>query len=216
MSLSAILEAICSTGEAQIVEIEKDVENQVHLIQAETQAAARELHEQACASILLPAYHERARILQNGRLEALRIAGDVREALIDAALSQAGGRLASFRNNPAYPHVFQQLVHQALAELQASLDTTGKIELQADMRDRDILEAILQKTETDLIVGYDLKCWGGVVAKSQDGGVLVINTLEARLERATLYLRRCLSAEFESQSLASRGYPGRMPKNIHG
>jgi vacuolar-type H+-ATPase subunit E/Vma4 len=216
MSLSAILEAIRSNGEVQIAEIEKEAYTKVHLIQAETQATARELHEQACTSVLLPAYHERARILHRGRLEALRIAGDVREGLIDTALGQVRGRLTGFRNNPAYPQVLQKLVNQALSELQASLDSKGQMELQADPSDRELLESILSKTEADVAVNYNLNCWGGVVAKSQDGCVLVINTLEARLERATLYLRRCLSSEFETQSITSRGYPGRTTTGIHG
>jgi vacuolar-type H+-ATPase subunit E/Vma4 len=44
-----------------------------------------------------------------------------------------------------------------------------------------------------------MDCWGGVVAKSEDGCIVIINTLEARLERATPYLRRYLAALFESE-----------------
>lgn len=207
MSLSAILEAICSSGEAQISEIEKDAYTQVHIVQAETQVNARELQEQACAGILTPAYHERARILHRGRLEALRIAGDARETLIDAALSQARGRLASFRNNPAYAQVLEKLVKQALAELSASLDGVGEIELQADPRDQEMLNNIANKIDAELVVNYDLTCWGGVIAKSRDESVVVINTLEARLERSTLYLRRYLSAQLELQTSTPKAEP---------
>ena len=125
MSLPAILEAIRSSSEGPIAEIQKDAYGQAHRILAESQEEARELHEQSCASVLTPAYHERARILHRGRLEALRITGDAREALIDNALGQARGRLAGFRNHSAYPQVLQQLVQQALVEIQASLDQAG-------------------------------------------------------------------------------------------
>jgi len=48
-----------------------------------------------------------------------------------------------------------------------------------------------------------LDCWGGLVAKSEDGRIVVINTLEERLERATPFLRRYLAAFFENEQLES-------------
>lgn len=202
MSLSAILEAIRSDGEAQFTAIEKEAYTQSRIILAEAQGNARDLHEKSCASMLVPAYHERARILHRERLEALRITGDAREGLLDAALSQARGRLATFRNHAAYAHVLGQLVRQALNELQASLDYAGRIELQADPRDQAVIQGILAEISipagADLNVTYNLTCWGGVIAKNQEDSVVVINTLEARLDRATPYLRRSLSTQFEA------------------
>jgi vacuolar-type H+-ATPase subunit E/Vma4 len=199
MSLAAIIEAIRSAGETQISEIESEAYTKARLILAEAREKARDLQEQTCASILIPAYHDRARIIQKGRMEALRITGEAREELIDTTLSQARGRLAIFRNNLAYARVLKKLVHQALTELQASLGQTAIFVIQADLRDQDILEKILSGTGLDLNVKYDLTCWGGVIIKSVDDSVVVINTLEARFERAIPYLRRCLAIQFESQ-----------------
>lgn len=205
MSLSAIIEAIHSAGETQVSEIEREAYTRARLILAEAREKARDLQEQTCTSILIPAYHDRARIIQSGRMEALRITGEAREELIDTTLSQARGRLATFRYNRAYAQVLKTLVHQALEELQASLGQTAKFEVQADMRDKDFLEEILSGTGLNLDVRYDLTCWGGVILKSVDDSVVVINTLEARFERAIPYLRRCLAVQYESQDFVNVG-----------
>jgi vacuolar-type H+-ATPase subunit E/Vma4 len=50
-----------------------------------------------------------------------------------------------------------------------------------------------------LPINYNLDCWGGLIAQSEDGRVVVINTLETRLERAIPYLRRYLAALYEEE-----------------
>ncbi len=95
--------------------------------------------------------------------------------------------------------MFRRLTQEALDELAGSLEKPGKARLEADPRDQEQLESILSGIGLNLEVSYCLNCWGGIVAKSQDGQVVVINTLEARLERAAPYLRRYLAALFESE-----------------
>ena len=63
------------------------------------------------------------------------------------------------------------------------------------------MENILADLKLDLSVDYQLDCWGGVIAKSEDGRVVVINTFESRLEHATAYLRSHLAAMFEEDRL---------------
>ena len=71
--------------------------------------------------------------------------------------------------------------------------------LEASPDDRVLLEGLLHSLELYLPVSHPLNCWGGLVAKSEDGRIVVINTLEARLERAVPYLRRYLAAFFEGE-----------------
>jgi vacuolar-type H+-ATPase subunit E/Vma4 len=51
-------------------------------------------------------------------------------------------------------------------------------------------------------VNYELECIGGLIASSVDGEIVVINTLEARLDRAIPSLRRYLAAIFEEEQPA--------------
>jgi vacuolar-type H+-ATPase subunit E/Vma4 len=91
--------------------------------------------------------------------------------------------------------VLARLTDEAMAALQGS---PAGAQLEADPRDRVLLESILRELDAQLTVKYNLECWGGVIAKSSDERVVVLNTLESRLEQATPYLHRHLAAWFES------------------
>lgn len=197
MSLEAILEAIRSAGQAQVDEIEAQAAIQAGKIFDKANQEAQQLREQACVSEVVPAIRERSRILQRARLEALRLQGDAREQLVETALEEARKRLESFREESSYARVLGSLVKQAIEELERSADDCAGVSLDADPRDQKLMEGILSATGQTRLVQYELSCWGGVIARSCDGKVVVINTLEARLQRAMPYLRRCLGAFFE-------------------
>ncbi len=195
MGLQAILDEIRASGEAQAREIEQEAQSRANGILAQARAEARQVEEDACADAGAPAVAERARILQRARLEALRVVGDVREELVDSALARVRERLASLRADPSYPSALRALTEEALAELASE----RRPQLLADPRDKPLLKNILAGLELDISVSYELNCRGGLVAKSEDGRVVVINTFDSRLERATAFLRRYLAALFEEE-----------------
>lgn len=197
MGLQAILEKIRASGDEQIQEIERDARSQANAILAQARMEAQRIEEDARADAGAPAIAERARILHQARLEALRIVGDERESLVDTAINCVRERLVSFRADPSYPAVLRSLSQEALAKL--SSEGKGKVQLTADPRDRNLLEGILEDLGLTLPVRYDLDCWGGLIAKSEDGCVVVVNTFESRLERATAFLRGHLAALFEEE-----------------
>jgi vacuolar-type H+-ATPase subunit E/Vma4 len=200
MGLLAILDAVRASGEAQVRELEESALRQIREIRAGARLDAERVAEEARLATVAPAIRERARILHRARLEALQIIGNKREALVDAALDQTRGHLEGLRTDAAYPAVLQRLTEEALGELERSLEELGSAQVEADPRDRELMERILSGTGFKLEVSYSLTCWGGLIAKSRDGRVVVINTLEARLERATPFLRRQLAGLFEGES----------------
>jgi vacuolar-type H+-ATPase subunit E/Vma4 len=197
MGLQAILENIRASGDVQIQAIERSTQSQVSGILWQARVEARQIEENAWAAASAPAIAERARILHRARLESLRIVGDVREDLVDTAITHTREYLASLRTNLSYPTVLGTLAEEALTELASG--GAGNAQLLADPRDRSLLKNILDDLKLDLPVNYELNCWGGLIAKSEDGRVVVINTFESRLERATAFLRRHLAALFEEE-----------------
>jgi len=203
MSLQAILEQVHAVGESQVQGVERETQAQVGEILAHARMEADQIEEDARAASSAPAARERARIIHHARLEALRLIGTVREEVVDSALNETRERLAAIRANPSYPDVLRQLTLEALAEL----TVPGREEmpvLVADTRDQPLLENNIDELGLDLYVSYDLTCWGGLIAKSEDGQVVAINTLEARLERAMPFLRGYLAALFEKERLDAR------------
>jgi vacuolar-type H+-ATPase subunit E/Vma4 len=202
MGLQAILEKIRATGEAQVQEIEQSAHFQANGILAQARADVRQIEEDASAKASAPAVAERARILHRARLEALRVVGDVREELVNTAINRARERLASTRADQSYTAVLHTLTKEALTEL--SSDGVGKAQLLVDFNDKVLMETILHDLGLDLPVFDGLNCWGGLIAKSQDGRVIVINTFESRLERAAPFLRSYLTAFFEEEQSTVR------------
>jgi vacuolar-type H+-ATPase subunit E/Vma4 len=197
MGLQAILEKIRASGNAQVQEIERNIKSQVNAILAQARMEADQIEEDSRANASAPAVAERARILHRARLESLRIVGAVREDMVDTAIARAREHLASMRADPSYPAVLRKLTDEALTELASG--SAGKTQLLADPRDKSLLKIILDDLKLDLAVNYELNCWGGLIAKSEDGRVVVINTFESRLERAIAFLRRHLAALFEEE-----------------
>ena len=201
MSLSAILESIQASGDAQVRAIEMQAYEQSRILLANARLEAQLIEVQARNMAITPAFKEKARILHRARLEALQIVGGAREALVDAALDQLRGRLVGLRSDASYPSVVRRITHEALAELEDSLQDLTHVQLMADPRDRSLVENILHEMGLDIPVSYELECIGGLIAGSADGEIVVINTLEARLERAIPSLRRYLAALFEEEQL---------------
>jgi vacuolar-type H+-ATPase subunit E/Vma4 len=172
---------------------------QSRVLLANARLEAQPIEDQARSLAIAPAFKEKARILHRARLEALRIVGDAREALVDAALDQLRGRLAGSRSDASYPSVMRRITHEALAELEDSIHDLAHVQLAVDPRDRELVENILHEMGLEIPVRFELDCIGGLIAESEDREIVVINTLEARLERAIPSLRRYLAALFEDE-----------------
>jgi len=199
VGLSAILTSIRTLGDSRVEEIKQHAQAQADELLAVARLEAQEIEKQAYLTAVMPAHKERARIIHHARLDAMRFVGNLREQLVDAAMDQTCDRLGNIRKDTVYPTVLGRLTKEALAELQSSLGDIHNASLDADPRDQALLESILFDCGIELKVNYSLSCWGGMIAKSDDGRVVVINTLEARLERATPYLRPYLAALFEKE-----------------
>ena len=195
MSLQNILDQICASGDAQIQEIERHAQIRVNEILAQARMEAEQIEEDSCADVSAPSNAERARIIHRAKLEALRIVGDARENLVNSAIEQTRTILSSLRSDPSYPIILQTLVEEALAQIRLS-EQDGHPCLLADPRDQSLMNQILKTRQPQISIRYELNCWGGVTAQSADERVVVINTLEARLEQAIPFLRHHLAAYF--------------------
>jgi vacuolar-type H+-ATPase subunit E/Vma4 len=148
----------------------------------EAQAIRRRLHAEAFA----PLHRERARRLNQARRDARNAAGQAHEALVEEAIRAARGRLSTCRSDPAYPGVLRVLVAEALEGVE------GSAVLHADPRDAALLRAFAP----DVPAEWTLETWGGVEARSADGRVVVVNTLEARLDQARPLIRQQVLPHF--------------------
>jgi vacuolar-type H+-ATPase subunit E/Vma4 len=116
--------------------------------------------------------------------------------VVGAGFYQIRECLAGILKTAVYSAVLRQLTEEALAELQNSREDVMRARMEVDPRDRALLERILSDMALQLPIDSDINCWGGLIASSEDGRVIFVNTLESRLERTTSYLRHCLTTQF--------------------
>jgi vacuolar-type H+-ATPase subunit E/Vma4 len=197
MSLQGIIEAVEASGEVRVHQIDAKVRSESEAIMADAQERANKLLEETRKSIIAPAIGERARLIHQARLEASGILNHARQDLVNVALDEVAERLSNARKDPGYPEILRRLIEETLTELWPSLNEGEIASLVADPSDRKLVSDIVSKLERKVSVRFDITCWGGVIAESQDGLVVVTGTLEGRFDRAKPFLRQYLARIIE-------------------
>lgn len=187
MALNDILEAIRADAADEATELRHTAEREIEAIRTQGADLAERLRLEA-ATARDEETADAARVIRNrARLEVSRRLRTSREAVYQSALTQVEARLASLREDDRYPRLFAGLVEEARQALPA-----GNV-LRIDPRDMQLAERLLE-ADSRLTLEASLSTWGGVELGTEDGR-RILNTIEARLERAGPHLRQ-MFAEF--------------------
>lgn len=193
-----------------LTQIKADTEQEVEQILAEGQSQAdallqkaREEVEGSRQRILQDGEYrlqrETAIIMRQGIMETLRLQAQARQILIDAALREASEKLGKLYALESYPDILSRFAQEALSDLAPSLLPGQKVVLHFDPKDKAIpLQQFCLEGHVCECV-YDLKTKGGCIAQSEDGKVIVNNTIEARMKHGLPQLRQQLWQIFEEQ-----------------
>lgn len=199
MSLQAILEQIQQAGAAQVQEVLAQAEREVEAALTEARARSEQVHQAAYRQALAPETAQSARISNQAHFEAECLVGKARERLVEQVLERVRQQLSNFRASDRYPDVLLRILYELLPGDNGLRSMKHNVVIEADPRDRDLLERLFREKAMDVPVEYSLSCWGGLCAHSPDGTVRMINTLESRLERALPFLKQRLAAGFDLQ-----------------
>jgi len=207
MSLHKILQMLEAEAEQQIAEIEQATQDEIEHIRAQAQLEAAEVRQKQLAAIQAPLQAEQVRILNQARLEALRVVMGVRETLITSALEATACRLANLTACKTHPPTgsttYKQVLGQLVEESVNILGVDGRLRMRVRDSDVPLLEGLVQEMglaaavegglETDASPCTPLRgvlrgCLGGVVVTTSDGRISLANTLAGRLHlAATIY-----------------------------
>lgn len=183
MALKDILEAMEKEVEADVKRIEEQSAEAALEIRRDAERSANEIEERHHREVLAPLQQERARRLNRARLAALRETSYARERLFMQALACARERLMTLRSNTEYPNILCALVEEALAEIE------GDPIVRADPRDTALLLSMRSHFPAARFE-FDLQTCGGIEARTLDGRICVVNTIEGRLEQAHETMRQ--------------------------
>lgn len=189
MSLAEILSAMENEVDAEISRLEEQTAATVAQIRTAAEQDAQAIRERHRENNLQPLQRERSQRLNQARISNLRAIGQARESLFQEAIQMAQSRLSDIRQEPDYAKILQALAEEALAQINSNPVLHG------DPRDKGVLSHLFPGIKVE----YDLHTIGGVAAYSEDGRIVVMNTLESRLERAQAILRPAIMPLFTEE-----------------
>lgn len=204
MALEHILAAIAAEGDQACAQIAAETERQVAALLAQADARAAELCARELRQGEEMAQSERATRLYQARLEAGRRQSLAWEESYQAALAAAQGALSTVRERLEYPLILRHLLLEAFHEM----DTPPVISI--DPRDETLVLQILRELGNNARLETSLDTCGGVEMRTQDGRIMVRNTLESRFAKAESFLRSLVSsvwAESETGNLSGTPEP---------
>ena len=204
MSLEQILQALQTEAERQTGEIERGATAEVERIQTEAETAAESARRKHWPAVQASLKAEQARILNQARLEALRVVMGTREELIEMALASAAQRLEALSDSELYPQLLRELACEAFV----ALDTERHLCLRVASGDVAAMERVVREAGLPATVEGGLEhgpppdsALGGLVASTPDGRIAFVNTFAARLQRTASLYRSQIAAMLVDHTL---------------
>jgi vacuolar-type H+-ATPase subunit E/Vma4 len=196
--LDAVLNAIHQTTQKQITKLNLQTEAQIRVIQSKASSEIEEIRRIAVQEGKLRISNKKALLDQQKKLSSLQVLADARQKLIRQVLNNLKDQLVNFHDSPNYKSILSNLINQSILILTPSLLPNQKIHLLLDKRDAKIIPEQI-KNDPLIEIKFNMDCWGGCIAQSEDGQVRVLNTLEDRLNRALPSLQIWLSIFFDQR-----------------
>lgn len=192
MGLKEILAAIRAESDRACEEITRKAEQDATIIIQDAENRAVELRQRELRLGEEAGLRERARVRYEARVQAGRRRTLAWDESYQATLEASRVALSAVRDRLDYPEILRCLIMEALGELDAPpvMLVDPKDEVLAQVA----LVAVREHPTGDHLplperVDATFSTWGGLEARTSDGQITVLNTLESRLERAEPSLR---------------------------
>jgi vacuolar-type H+-ATPase subunit E/Vma4 len=179
----ALLEAMRQKAGSERSDIEKQAESSVSEIRGQAESTAAKLKEEALQKLEaeLEDFAERARLGANMKAASARSA--YLSSIIEEVFQEAAAELDRFvrhegSSSISYGDTFAALV------IDAARGVSGKGTMKISAGDADLCREALRSAGIDMTVETSEDTPGTVIAASEDGSLVVNNSVQMRLERA--------------------------------
>jgi V/A-type H+-transporting ATPase subunit E len=188
-NIEALSRAILRDARTEAGEIQEEAAAKAEAIrqraQAEAEAERRVILDRAQAD----AERLRSQAVSSAQLKARTMQLEHREKLLDRVFEAARQRLSSLQKRPDFDQVAEQLLKEAITQLNAS-----SAEVRADgVTERFLKTMVLNRVSKDLSAeisfGDPLQAGTGLIVTASGGHLTYDNTLETRMSRLQNNLR---------------------------
>lgn len=196
MALEAILRALDVKAKADIEAIEAKARERVAEIKSEVERETARTRRQTLKKAEDRIRSEANAIVYSASINARSELIKAQEEAVDEAFRVAEQHLHSVGEGEDYPRILEVLLDECLEYF------SGEVLLEVRAEDRERVEGVMAQRQVPYrISDTPLDAAGGLIASSADGEIVVLNTLESRLEKARDKLKLVIAnALFESQA----------------
>jgi vacuolar-type H+-ATPase subunit E/Vma4 len=183
METQGLLAALAQEAEAERQTILGKAQAEARETIEKAQVQAREIREQRLAASRIEAGSERQRVLGGAKQKAADLLLRTKEALLSKALEEARAELARRFEGKEGAKVLAALVEEALPDL------GERFTLEVNPKDLSAAQALMREKKLAAEAKADPGVQHGARLRSGDGKLVILNTLESRLVRASAGLR---------------------------
>jgi vacuolar-type H+-ATPase subunit E/Vma4 len=202
MSIEDILQALDDQCRQECQEIFRRAEDEAKAILDKAQSDADDIRKARVAKVKAEADSESTSVLYSARLRSKNTIISAKEQIADMAIARAEERLRDLRSRDDYAAVLEGLIGEGLSRI------SGRVTVHVDPADKELARDLLEKMGIEYAIENDIHTIGGAIISDADGKVLIINTVEERLNRAREKLRMQVSAILfgeETEAVAGGG-----------
>jgi V/A-type H+-transporting ATPase subunit E len=201
VSLAALLDAIRADTDERIQKIELESQQRCKQISASGLSEAESAYQQEYHAAVQPAESLREKLLQQAKQKALSLVAEVKQVQVENAWQELRKSLAEIRSSLDYPDLLDQFFLEALAEM-GPAESNENLCFIADKKDCKILERLFIKHGLQFETEFSISTLGGLNLRSQDGRLVVYNTLESRMKYHEEIIKKEIAAFFQNEEQA--------------
>jgi len=188
MPLDDMLKVLEEDGEKQRAAVREKTKKEVEDILEAARQEGEKIKKEQTELVFSPLGKETARILNEAKLEVKKKQAVTKEDLLKQVDSQVREKIEKIRNSQEWAGIFRRLLNEV------SKGVSGNMIVRVDQRDEALARNILRELNVIYQLEVNSSSLGGATVATEDRRVTLINTFEARLERANRLLRPVITS----------------------
>lgn len=183
MALEEMLVALEQEGQETVDRIESQAKAHENQILKEAKEEADRIRSDHIKKMEDQVRMERSRIINGAHFQVKKEVIRMKEAMMNEVFSEVSKRIENLRNDASYKDIFEKLTTEAVSGI------AGKALVSIDPADENLGREVLDKMKIDYELALSNKCLGGLIARSEDGRIILNNTIDSRLDKAKQLLK---------------------------
>ena len=184
MALEEMLDALGQEGKDDIKRVDSQAKAHENQIIEEARLEAKQIYESHKNAIEEQVKMERARVINQTNFKVKKEVVKTKEEIMNQVFDEALKQIKNLRDDKAsYESIFGKLAAETIRSI------PGKPVVSVDSADEELARKVFDRLELDCTLKSDINCLGGLSVRSEDGKIVLNNTVDSRIEKAKQLLK---------------------------